>query len=139
MNYIDLGLPSGTLWATENENGYFTYNEAVMKFKENMPTKEQWKELFDNTTSDWITVDGVNGRKFTADNGNSIFLPADGYFDDSERDVYYAGSNGYYWALTFDESLSNSAWGMDFDFGYQLVSSYGCEFGESVRLVKTNK
>ncbi len=35
--YIDLGLPSGTLWATENEEGYFTFDEAVEKYGDSLP------------------------------------------------------------------------------------------------------
>lgn len=27
--YVDMGLPSGTLWASENEEGYFTFDEPV--------------------------------------------------------------------------------------------------------------
>ena len=30
--YVDLGLPSGTLWKDKNENGFFTYDEAVSRF-----------------------------------------------------------------------------------------------------------
>ena len=42
------------------------------------PTQAEWQELVDNTTSEWTTMDGVYGRKFTASNGKSIFLPAAG-------------------------------------------------------------
>lgn len=31
--WVDLGLPSGNLWKRVNENGYFTYNDAVEKSK----------------------------------------------------------------------------------------------------------
>ena len=44
-----------------------------------MPTMEHIGELFDNCTSEWTTLNGVNGYKFTGPNGNSIFLPAAGY------------------------------------------------------------
>lgn len=52
-----------------------------------MPTKEQFEELTVNTTSTWITKDGIGGRLFTASNGNSLFIPShryamDGYIDD---------------------------------------------------------
>ena len=30
--FVDLGLPSGTLWAEKNEEGYFTYDEAMKLF-----------------------------------------------------------------------------------------------------------
>ena len=31
-----------------------------------MPTKEEWQELYQNTTNTWTTQNGVNGRLFTA-------------------------------------------------------------------------
>ena len=34
--WVDLGLPSGTLWASIPEEGYYTYNDAVEKFGINM-------------------------------------------------------------------------------------------------------
>lgn len=46
--FVDLGLPSGTLWASDyvrDENGkicYFTYEEAL---KYRIPTQEQYDEL----------------------------------------------------------------------------------------------
>lgn len=49
VEYVDLGLPSGTLWAKDymkEENGnillYMTHGEANCL---NIPTQEQWDEL----------------------------------------------------------------------------------------------
>ena len=48
--YVDLGLPSRTLWSTDyehkqGEGGYlFLPYEKAENFK--LPTKEQWEELF---------------------------------------------------------------------------------------------
>ena len=41
-----------------------------------MPTEADFKQLYAATTQTWETVDGVDGVRFTASNGNSIFLPA---------------------------------------------------------------
>ena len=46
-DYIDLGLPSGTLWSTSFEKEsdtflYLPYNKAISL---NIPTQEQWEEL----------------------------------------------------------------------------------------------
>ena len=41
-----------------------------------MPTEADFKQLVAATTQKWETVDGVEGVRFTASNGNSIFLPA---------------------------------------------------------------
>lgn len=52
-----------------------------------MPTQEDFQELVDNTTNEWITNyqgSGVNGRLFTSKtNGNSMFIPASGFRWDS--------------------------------------------------------
>ena len=46
QDYVDLGLPSGTLWKAENEDcGLITYDQAVNFYRTSLPTKEQWEEL----------------------------------------------------------------------------------------------
>jgi len=65
-----------------------------------MPTETEWNELLDNTTSEWTTENGVYGRRLTASNGKSLFLPAAGYRWGSE--LYYAGGVGNYWSSSLD-------------------------------------
>ena len=146
--YVDLGLPSGTKWATcnvgadspEDYGDYFawgettpkdTYTEENYTYSENpailpsnhdaatanwgpdwrIPTKEEWQELYNNTTHTWTTQNGVNGRLFTASNGNSLFLPAAGWRFFYNHDgvsfggVFWSSSLGTYgpWLLTFAE------------------------------------
>ena len=47
-----------------------------------IPTKDELKELIDNTNSVWVSNyhnSGINGRQFTSKiNGNTIFIPASG-------------------------------------------------------------
>ncbi|MCF0197482.1 MAG: hypothetical protein HUK03_09720, partial [Bacteroidaceae bacterium] len=64
-----------------------------------MPTEDEARELIENCTTDWTTVNGVRGRKLTSrQNGNSIFLPAAGYhYGTSTSSV---GNNGLYWDST---------------------------------------
>lgn len=73
MEYVDLGLPSGTLWAKDplkddNENCLLTFDDANML---NIPSAEQWDELRAYCT--WQLIDnrdvtirakcvGPNGR-----------------------------------------------------------------------------
>jgi Leucine-rich repeat (LRR) protein len=73
-----------------------------------MPSLDQVKELFDNCTKEWTTENGVYGRRFTASNGASIFLPIAGfrYFGD----LYLAGSAYYYWSSSLDESATYNAY-----------------------------
>ena len=78
-----------------------------------IPTKEEWLELIDNTTMEWVTVNGVGGRKLTASNGKSIFLPAAGSRNGSElEDV---GSYGRYWASMLGQDYPSRAWGYGFN------------------------
>jgi len=194
--YVDLGLPSGLLWATcnvgadnpEDYGDYFAWGETQPKdtynwetyqysnggffieegefepyltkyctnascgyngFTDNlttllpeddaatanwgpswrMPTKEEWQELFGNTTVTWIQQNGVNGRLFTAANGNSLFLPA----------ANYAGSIGFYWSSSLNTGFSNSnAWCLYFDSGHTSVTRNPRAIGFSVRPVLAN-
>ena len=63
-----------------------------------LPTEDLINELFDKCTSEWATVNGVNGLRFTGPNGGSIFLPASGYR--SGTDLKYRGYDGDYWSGT---------------------------------------
>ena len=48
QGYVDLGLPSGTLWRNANEGGndaHYTYDEAIRIYGHNLPTKQQIEEL----------------------------------------------------------------------------------------------
>ena len=72
-----------------------------------MPTYEEMRELLDNTTNEWTTVNGINGRKFTSKvNGNSIFLPAAGYRDGSS--LSGQTQYGLYWSSSVGPSLSTA-------------------------------
>ena len=72
--YVDLGLPSGTLWKAENENcGLITHEKAVALYNNNLPTKEQFQELTTICTWTWMG----NGYLVKGPNNNSIFLQAD--------------------------------------------------------------
>ena len=65
-----------------------------------MPSLGQIKELIDNCTRTWTTLNGVIGTLVTGPNGATIFLPASGYRWDDYH--YPEGMNGYYWSSTFD-------------------------------------
>ena len=130
--YVDLGLPSGTLWKTQNESGqeFYTYNEAVAQFGDKLPTKEQFEELINSCQWEWNS----NGYNVIGSNGKSIFLPAAGFLYDGERMGYL--DCGYYWSSTPDGSTH--AWYLclcsylDNVFVFQDYQSLGV----SVRLVQ---
>lgn len=83
-----------------------------------MPTATEFQELYDNTTSTWVTIDGVDGRKFTASNGNYIFIPASG--DCSGTSFYDRGTSGGYWSSSLYSSNPNYAYLLSFFSGNVL-------------------
>ena len=197
-DYVDLGLPSGLLWATcnvgantpEEYGDYFAWGETQPKdiyswstyqycnngflnrltkycsnsqygyngYSDNLttllpeddaasanwgidwriPTQGEWLELLSNTTNTWTTQNGVYGRLFTAENGNSLFIPAAGYYGGSS--LYDAGSYDYYWSSSVSTTTPCYAW----IFGYfyssnpntnVLMYSGRRDYGRSVRAV----
>ncbi len=88
-----------------------------------MPTEAEWTELITNCTCVWIdNYDGVgiNGLFFTAENGNSIFLPAAGHGYQYGR--LNAGTEGKYWSSSLDSTgvadwapVGCNAWHVQFD------------------------
>lgn len=108
--YVDLGLPSGTLWATCNvgastPEGYgtaFPYGTSVT-WGDNWrtPTKADLEELIGTCSFQWTTKNDINGVLFTGPNGKSIFMPASGYSGNSQ------GKLGHYWSSTPISSNSN--------------------------------
>ena len=96
-----------------------------------MPTEAEWQELLNNTTNEWTQVNGVNGRKFTASNGNSIFIPAAGSCGDGSVDnVGYVGD---VWSSSLSTSRPNSAWYLNFDSDYCIMVDFSRCYGRSVR------
>ena len=169
FEYVDLGLPSNTMWATCNvgaekpeDNGLlfqfghidgYKYMDENHKFKTNaqnledgsareyipitssdrvykkndildleddaahvnmggkwkMPTNEQLKELYDNTTHKVKTINGVQCMVFTSKiNNKRLFVPFAGYwYNGSFAD---AGSYAGVWSSQVHPSNVNSAY-----------------------------
>lgn len=167
--YIDLGLPSGTLWATcnvgattpEEIGGLYAWGETetkdvyswatykwcdgdvVNKTNQNltkycdrggygkldgklsleleddvahvkwggdwhMPTREEFQELIDNCTFEWLWLDEektIRAYKITGTNGNSIIMPAGFKKNDTYNNLGF-----YYWStnLRVDDIPSNN-------------------------------
>ncbi|MBR4584511.1 MAG: DUF1566 domain-containing protein [Bacteroidales bacterium] len=154
--YVDLGLPSGTLWAYCNlgatspylygnyyawgetttkqtyswatyqycngdsasltkycsnsayGNGGFTDRLTTLESSDDaatvnrssnwrMPTLEEFQELTSSCSHSPSTQNGVVGHIFRGPNGNSIFLPAAGSYDEGS---FYDDQYGYYWTNT---------------------------------------
>ena len=198
--YIDLGLPSHTMWANcnvgtnkpEGLGDYFAWGEITPKstyswanyehcngvadqltkycnnpaygynhftdtltvlmmaddagwcnFDTNkgprIPSKEQWQELFQNTTHTWTTLNGVEGVLFEASNGNSIFLPAAGCRIGDDPNAFDAGIYGYYWLNSIHTDGPIGAWNFsissDIDAIANSVVTSPRYYGYSVRPV----
>lgn len=113
-------------------------DDAVNKYTDgkcNMPTKEQLRELIIETTSTWTTQNGVSGRLFTSKtNGNSIFIPADGYGSNYSMD--YVGYIGCLWSSSLFENDADDAWYLHFYMGGVSVYGNNRHYGQPVRGVK---
>ena len=188
--FIDLGLPSGTKWASCNVGAtkpeefslYFAWGEtegysgitntkkfteldykycngsisALTKYNYNstfgrvdnlttlelvddaayvsdktcrMPTKADFQELTANTTNTLVTLNGVNGRKFTSKtNGNSIFVPSAGQCYNGS--VSLVGTIGCLWSGSLHDNGPGGSWLFIFypnSVGiYSNLRYYGC-------------
>lgn len=179
--WVDLGLPSGTKWATcnvgaskpEEYGGYYAWGETSTKSNYewrsyewcsyigyninvhdigsniagtsydvasvmwggdwHMPTEEQCRELFDNTTSQLTSQEGIFGTLFRGKNGGTIFLPATGMYWLSDK--YEVEAKGLYWSSTLlDTKDKKDACFMELDGTNICPSTQRC-WGMSVRPV----
>lgn len=172
---VNLGLPSGTLWATCNvgasspeDYGYYyawgetepkksytqinyTYsatanlpliNDAAYTNWGNnwkMPTKDQEEELRDKCSWQWSKQNGIVGYKVTGPNGNSIFLPAAGYYNNSS--VSDTGKSIYCWSCTYSGYNSTNKYNEAYAITYETankckIGNYNAFIGRSVRAVR---
>ena len=173
-HFVDLGLPSGTLWNVYNfgvdpnhldqyqywNGGYYQWGESEPAFNQltdneiiknkfvsdikqkyrydyntgkkgfyeiqpeddpvsiyyksenyHIPSKEQFKELRDNTTKRFVknykNIQHLDGLLLTGKNGNDIFFPANGFIDNTGH-RYYFGEAIYCW--TNNKAYYNYKW-----------------------------
>lgn len=96
-----------------------------------MPTKEQFEELLNNTTSEWfVTKKNVIGRKFIGKNGNMIFLPL----------LHSEAKGAFYWTSTNSKTQSSQSYKLFFSTDSRTVeinASNHCD-GNSIRPVQDN-
>ena len=135
--YVDLGLPSGVLWKSQNEDcGLINYDQAYNLYNSSLPSVEQWEELRDNCIWTWMG----NGYKIEGQKGETIFLPANGCAGcDNDDKIYRIGLTGWYWSSTPCTDLDLQcmiAPAISSDFIY--ISSNGSKRCQrnSIRLVK---
>ena len=154
--YVDLGLPSGTLWAScnvgaskpEDCGDYISWHqceEAASSWGDGwqVPTKEQCEELKSNTTRTWMKKKGVQAMLFKANNGKELLMPAAGFVE--VANLYYKGLRGNYWTSSLNETshdwlfpTKHYPWFFDLRMAGQcyMSSHHRPEVGHSVRLVR---
>lgn len=71
-----------------------------------MPTDSELNELMNKCYWSYITFHNVKGYKVTGPNGNSIFIPAAGYFDGQNKEV---SQNAFIWSSDQFSSRCGSA------------------------------
>ena len=99
-----------------------------------IPTNEEWKELIDTCTWTWTSQNGVNGQLVTGSNGNSIFLPAANYVNDTYLDN--ASSCGMYWSISLDSEYPFNAWGVYLSSGDIVRARFCRNWGHTIRPVE---
>lgn len=94
------------------------YDTAHVKWGEKwrMPTCDELYDLIDECKWEWIRNNDCVGYKVVGPNGNSIFLPAAGCYENSSKN-YRFDIGGYYW------SSSELFW-------HELTGTFLLEFNE---------
>ncbi len=192
--FVDLGLPSGTLWANcnvgasvpEEYGNYYAWEETHPKSRYlwydykyccdgnnymysltkycniahcgcngytdtlvsllpeydvaianwgaswRMPTWAEMTELLASCSSEWTVLNGVNGLLFTGPNGNMVFFPAAGGYEDvAEGWPHNAGTIGNYWSSSL--VTSNPLHSYILAFQLDLINELHIQVGWSDR------
>ena len=133
-SYVDIG----------NDISGTEYDVAHVKWGGTwrLPSNSEIEELVSNCRSEWITLNGVAGCKFTSEHNNSsIFLPAAGHrYGLNLSTPSDGGSLGDYWSSTLG-FYSDRSWAYDLDlytYCVEVMGWGGRTQGESVRPVCTS-
>ena len=117
ITYVDLGLPSGTLWTLkyfEDEEENINYLPYVKAAKLGLPTKEQVDELIEKCrwqgefSSTRVTFYGANCIGAT---GEKISFYSYGYKENDEiiGAPNYGGGNAYFWIYDEEDGDEKNA------------------------------
>ena len=157
-DYIDLGLPSGIKWASCNlggvnpwdfgdyYSGYSAYTKGVaVPEGYSIPGSANFEELIENCEVKTVTYNNVQGNMFTSKiNGNKIFLPFAGWYDDDRN---YNSYDGRYWSFSrkagagfnryrhYFLRLSNDYAYVDYEIEYSGTSLDPMWYRYSIRLI----
>lgn len=135
VEWVDLGLSSGTIWKTTNEgpenpshsSDFYSYYRATTEFGDSLPSREQYEELVNECDWSWTG----EGYSVVGPNGDSIYFPAAGSYD--VHGGHYTGE-GFYWSSTPEGD--EFSWALRFGRTFHHVAWYYYICYGSVRLVQ---
>ena len=125
----DISMPSDTIWGSHNDPSPAGWR---------IPSLDEINKLLDTTkvSSEWTTVNGVNGRKFIDKTTNNfLFLPAAGYRYSALGELFEAGTDGYYWSSSPNKNHMVAAFNLNFSDNYAEVNSFIRRDGHTIRCV----
>lgn len=71
-----------------------------------MPDWDMSQELLNECSKNWTTINGINGLLLTGPNGNYIFMPANGTWDDGT--IKGLGLSGNYWTSELEDYFTTA-------------------------------
>lgn len=126
--FVDLGLPSGTLWAADYEKSadgevlYLPYEQAKeMK----LPTDEQWREIIECCKWDCVIIDEKVINICVGSNKNFIVFGNTGYINEHSEMV---GRDG---ARVWSSDYGNDGYGHVSRHSYNIVNGGMVKHGHS--------
>lgn len=97
-----------------------------------MPTKSQWEELISKCSWEWTTQSNHKGWKITGPSGQSIFLPAAGWYLGKYGNTI-AETYCKYWSSTLSYEYSFNAYA--YDGQDRDMDDYATDYGMTIRPV----
>ena len=106
MEWVDLGLPSGILWAKDDAGSKTSFMGARNAYGSHVPSRANADELYENCTRKWD--DAAHALIFTGPNRNTLSFPCTEsnksyWLNAYEKDdmqfgqCFHIGPDGHFW------------------------------------------
>lgn len=115
---------------------YHLHIDGDAKMKSKLPSAAQIEELIRKTSQEYVYENSVPGVRFTAANGNSIFLPLCGY---RNGDAVVRDGHGYYWSGNVNEVNENYGKTLHLNGNGVSIGTSIRAYGLSIRSVRENE
>ena len=107
VQYVDLKLPSGKWWSSTyiKDKDHYSVLPYIEASKLNIPTKEDFEELYAYCAKDYELIKKGSGIRFTGTNGNTILVP---YYE--IREIYHndALEHFHFWIKDDEEDFQKN-------------------------------